>query len=350
MTSTVHDFLHADSGTLPHLPDESVHLVVTSPPYPMIAMWDEQFADRSPEAGDALAAEDGDAAFEAMHCELDRTWEECARLLVPGGIIAVNVGDAVRTLGGTFRLYSNHSRIINFLTSLGLQPLPLVIWNKPTNAPNKFMGSGMLPGGAYVTLEHEYILIARKGGPRRPRNEAGRERRRRSALFWEERNVWFSDIWRLGSARQTLLDPADRSRSGAFPLELPYRLIAMYSWQEDRVLDPFAGTGTTALAAMALGRASLSVELSDDLLSRAVTRALDPAVGEVLRKRNQRRLEDHRTFLTTRDAPKHRNRHYGFPVITAQETDLQLPLLAGVTGADHLQMTRLQAAYEDVAD
>ena len=143
------------------LGDSSVDLVVTSPPYPMIEMWDEIMSNQNPYIKEALEDHRPELAFELMHKELDVVWKECYRVVKDGGFICINIGDATRTIDGEFRLYNNHSRITQYCTSLGLTNLPNIIWRKQTNAPNKFMGSGMLPCGAYITLEHEYILIFR---------------------------------------------------------------------------------------------------------------------------------------------------------------------------------------------
>ena len=124
------------------------------------------------------------------------------------------------------------------------------------------MGSGMLPAGAYVTLEHEFILILRKGNKRNFVTEADKKRRKQSAFFWEERNLWFSDVWEdLKGTKQNNIAKEIRERSGAFPFELPYRIINMFSVKEDAILDPFLGTGTTMAAAMATGRNSIGVEI-----------------------------------------------------------------------------------------
>ena len=152
-----------DATDLGFLNEKSVDLVVTSPPYPMIEMWDDVFQRQRPAAEGALAAGDGPHAFEMMHELLDAAWVEVYRVLRPGGVACINIGDATRTIDGDFRLYSNHSRILSSLLGMGFVALPDILWRKPTNAPNKFLGSGMLPGGAYVTYEHEYILIVRKG-------------------------------------------------------------------------------------------------------------------------------------------------------------------------------------------
>lgn len=302
-------------------------LVVTSPPYPMIAMWDELF-EHSPEAD-----RPGMEVFEAMHAELDRVWAALAEALIPGGIACINIGDALRTWGDEFGLYPNASRITMRFCSLGFTPLPRIIWRKSTNAPNKFMGSGMLPGGAYVTLEHEHILIFRKGGKRRFQDEESKVLRRRSAYFWEERNRWFSDLWDLAGERQLLKRDASRERSAAFPLELAYRLISMYSLQGDLVVDPYLGTGTAALAAAAAGRSFLGCELDHELAASALDLVADRA-ADTSASIARERLKAHRRFVeeytARKAAPKYVNSFYDLPVITAQERELILPLAAGV--------------------
>ena len=311
--------------------DGSVALVVTSPPYPMIELWDEQFTVADPLIAQALSAEDGNRAFESMHARLDAVWRECHRVLQPGGLACINIGDATRKMGGEFRLFSNHSRILQALTKLGFSVLPDILWRKPTNAPNKFLGSGMLPAGAYVTYEHEYILIVRKGGPRRF-SPADKARRRRSAFFWEERNQWFSDLWLdLVGARQILGQPGfdetdTRARSAAYPFELAYRLIQMYSLIGDTVLDPFLGTGTTTSAAIASGRSSIGFEIERSL-GQPIRNTIETA-APLGRTYAQRRLEAHLEFVQARAEAgrpcRHVNRHYGFAVVTSQETDLAL--------------------------
>ncbi len=305
----------------------------------MIAMWDEVFSAQDPAIGVALAAGDGDGAFARMHGVLDAAWVECVRVMRPGGILCVNVGDAVRTIGESFRRYPNHARISQTLDDLGLQALPLILWRKSTNAPTKFMGSGMLPVGAYVTLEHEYVLVFRRGGLRRFTSEE-RVARRRSAFFWEERNHWFSDVWELQGTRQNRdVSPAtalivadsaaaaDRDRTGAFPLELAYRLICMFSIAGDTVLDPFAGTGTTTLAAIAAGRHSVGVEREAQLVAEAAERAI--ASRDLLNRRVRNRLTGHVAFLRAREeagkpAPRYHNDPHDAPVVTRQETELEL--------------------------
>jgi site-specific DNA-methyltransferase (cytosine-N4-specific) len=165
-----------------------INLVVTSPPYPMIEMWDELFTTLNPVIGDCLSENESMKTCDLMHEELNKVWSEIDRGLVNGGIVCINIGDATRKIGDSFQLYSNHSKIIQYFEKLGYQVLPPIIWRKQSNKPNKFMGSGMLPPNAYVTLEHEYILIFRKKGNRSFSN-LERDNRQGSAYFWEERNL-----------------------------------------------------------------------------------------------------------------------------------------------------------------
>lgn len=327
-----------------------VDLVVTSPPYPMISMWDEIFAAQDPAIARELARDTHKAsatAFEAMHGILDQVWTALAQRVKSGGLVCINIGDAVRTTGGHFTLWPNHARIITAMTGLGFSPLPGILWRKPTNAPNKFMGSGMLPAGAYVTLEHEHILIFRKGDKREFRTAEQKARRRISSFFWEERNLWFSDVWmELRGTRQALADKEIRNRSGAFPLELAQRLILMFSLAGDLVLDPFLGTGTTTLAAMMTGRQSLGIERDESL--GPVIRKRGNLAPDLGREMTAARLAAHGEFLRRREAdgkpaPGHRSHHYGFPVVTRQEVDMLLPVIEAVSEPEPWTFT---AVYE----
>jgi DNA modification methylase len=326
--------IHTESSThLEECNDESVHLVVTSPPYPMIEMWDETFSQQDPTIGKALDQELGPEAFEFMHKLLDSVWEESFRVLVPGGILCVNIGDAVRKLGGHFRLFTNHSRIIQGAIEAGFMSLPGILWRKTTNAPNKFMGSGTLPAGAYITLEHEHILVFRKAGNRDFATVQEKLNRRRSAYFWEERNQWFSDMWEMGGARQTwsLRGPDDtdpwkavRGRSAAYPFEIPYRLISMFTVYGDTVVDPFWGAGTTTMAAVALGRNSMGWEIHPEIAEYGMNRILDSINS--LQDVPLKRLSAHQQFIKNRlgggKTFKHYNQMIQMPVITGQESEL----------------------------
>ncbi|MCY3412028.1 MAG: site-specific DNA-methyltransferase [Candidatus Heimdallarchaeota archaeon] len=329
---TSHKIVIGDSKQM-DLDSSSVDLVVTSPPYPMIEMWDELFSKMNPRIDKELKAGNGYKAFDLMIVELEQIWLEVDRVLKPGGFVCINIGDATRNINKEFRLYSNHSAIIRFFQQLNYDVLPSIIWRKQTNKPNKFMGSGMYPNGAYVTLEHEFILIFRKL-PRRKLTDLDKDIRRRSAIFWEERNLWYSDIWfDLKGTGQLLRSKNTRSRSAAYPLEIPYRLISMYSAQGDTVLDPFLGTGTTTKAAMLLGRNSIGVEI-DETLEHS-SDGIHANFGEIQVESDNlvaSRLEEHRVFMDARvngdgKESKHFHPIYNFQVVTAQETDIYLPII-----------------------
>jgi DNA modification methylase len=324
-TTTRHQFFLEDASIMSAVDDQSVQLVVTSPPYPMIEIWDAHFSASNATISDALARSDADLAFELMHQELDGIWCELHRVMAPGGIACINIGDATRTIQGHFRLYPNHARVVEKMHSIGFTQLPAILWRKTTNAPNKFMGSGMMPPGAYVTLEHEYILIFRKGAKREFLTDAQKSIRRESAYFWEERNEWFSDVWTgLPGAMQNLHLSEARKRSAAFPLVLPYRLINMFSIKGDTVLDPFLGSGTTMIAAMCSGRNTIGYEIDIDLKPVLLERVA--GVPDTAQELIDERLAAHHRFTRERTASKgdlkYINHPYGFPVMTRQEQEL----------------------------
>ena len=244
-----------DSRHMGELADESVHLVVTSPPYPMVAIWDDFFAESKA------------STYDEMHDYLSLVWREVVRALVPGGIACINIGDATRSREGVFHLYPNHSRVIENFERLGLQSLPYVLWKKPTTKPQykgkgAFLGSGFLPPNAYVTLDMEFILIFRKGGLRSfaPKDPD----RYKSKFTKKERDQWFSQVWSITGARQNI-EGLDR-RIAAFPEEIPRRLIRMFSIVGDLVVDPFLGSGTSLKASMDLGRKFVGYECLDSLV------------------------------------------------------------------------------------
>lgn len=333
---TTHRVVTGDSRSLSRVADDSVQLVVTSPPYPMVEMWDELFSELDPEVAERLDAGDGRVAFDRMHEELEKVWRELGRVLVDGGIACINVGDATRKVDGSFRVFQNHSRIINAFEALGFEPLPEVLWRKPTNSGTKFMGSGMLPPNAYVTLEHEYVLVFRNGKGSRT-FEPGSERRYNSAYFWEERNRWFSDVWTdITGELQELARSGSRERSAAYPFEIPYRLINMYSVYGDTVLDPFWGTGTTSLAAMVAGRNSVGYELDEEFVKLFKKRV--ERVPEHSRSVVKRRIDAHKEFVEKRLSEgkkfEYQADNYEFPVTTKQEKPIQLYSVSDVRETD----------------
>ena len=385
LDKTIHHILNADSRKLP-ISESSIDLVVTSPPYPMIEMWDELFKslDESDKIAELLEDGDGDGAFNEMHTILKDVWKELYRVTRSGGIVCINMGRAKRSIGGSFKTYDNVSRVVENLKEVGFDQLPGVKWKKPSNNPNSFMGSSPLPVNGYVTDDHEGILIFRKS-PMRSFDGDEKERRGQSCIFFNERNKWFSDYWEIDGVRQSFTtiseseehsvdesqfdfsaprfnsdgsgnvklgvyendeeDPG-RLRTAAYPLEVPYRLISMYSIYGDRILDPFAGTGTTTIAAMALGRDSISVDVDRGCLNVIKNRIYDTNDVEVsptnkstatnienfVEDKINQRFGSHRKLVATKDKNKlYESKNHPFNVVTKMERELKFYNLKNIS-------------------
>lgn len=329
---TNHRILNIDSSNMVQINDKSVDLIITSPPYPMIEMWDMIFSQQNPSIIDNLKNGDGISAFIKMHEILNTIWEECDRVLKDNGFICINIGDATRTIRENFQLYSNHTRIIEFFFKKGYCVLPDIHWRKQSNSPNKFMGSGMYPAGAYVTYEHEYILIFRKG-EKRIFKGSKKELRQKSAFFWEERNIWFSDLWEIKGVPQVINSPRfTRNRNASFPFEIPYRLVNMYSVEGDTVLDPFSGLGTTNIACMLSNRNSIGIDIDSEIVKLALDNmnlSIDAANGFI-----HNRIKNHFAFINSLPYEKrikcYRNENLDFLVKTKQETAIEINQLSGI--------------------
>ncbi len=277
---TNHKVILGNSQQMPEVQDASVHLMVTSPPYPMIAMWDEVFCRADSKIAALWQKIDGDGSvarqiYDAMHNYLAKVWAETYRVLVDGGIAAINIGDATRSVGGKFQLFPNHSRIIEICEKIGYTTLPYVLWKKPTTKPKykgkgAFLGSGFLPPNAYVTLDCEFILLFRKGNLRKfpPHDKLRYE----SQFTKAQRDLWFSQIWALKGIRQTITEM--ERRTAAYPDEIAERLIKMFSVKGDVVLDPFLGSATTTKVAMQTERSSVGYEVNSNL-QPVITRKLE---------------------------------------------------------------------------
>lgn len=211
------------SVNMEEVPDNSVQLVVTSPPYPMIKKWDE------------LYYKQGGGTFFFAHDLLKRVWAECKRVLIDGGMLCINIGDATRTIDGCFICFPNYAKIMEHCLNVGFTPLVPILWKKIPNKPNKFMGSGMLPVNAYVTQECEYIAILRNGNTRKF-SPTEKKRREESRFTMNQRNSWFSQIWEVPGKRGA-------KSTSQWPEKIPRRLIRMFSIKGDTVLDPFCGFG-----------------------------------------------------------------------------------------------------------
>ena len=244
---TRHLIYIADSRRMPELADESVQLVVTSPPYWSLKDYGhpEQIG-HGQEYGDYL-----DALREVLG--------ECHRALCPGCRMAVNVGDQYLRASehGRYQVLPLGADLTALGCGLGFDFMGSIIWRKlSTTRPSgggKWMGSTYTPRDGQITYEHEYILVFRKPG-QAPRPEE--EVREKSRLTKEQRTQWFRGVWAdLPPERQ-------RGHEAMFPVELPRRLIKMYSFWGETVLDPFLGSGTTCLAAALEGRNCVGYEIN----------------------------------------------------------------------------------------
>lgn len=347
---TNHTIYNKDARDLSAIEDNSVELVITSPPYPMIEQWDDLFITLDGRIEQRLDDGDRDTAWDLMHSSLEPVWHQLQRVVTDGGIVCINIGDATRTIDGDFQRYPNHGRITKTMRNLGFQPLPTILWRKPTNKATKFMGSGMRPPNAYTTLEHEHILVFRNGSLREdfPKNA-----RDESAYFREERNKWFSDLWTgIVGERQEIATGTDdgelRQRTGAYPFEIPYRLINMFSVYGDTVLDPFWGTGTTTTAAMLTGRNSIGYELEDTLIKDFQNR-LDDIENEsetLLGNRISRHREHAQTEQENGTDYTYRAEKYGFPVRTGQEQGITFYEISDLADLD-TDPTSVDVSYSE---
>ena len=324
----------------------SIDLVVTSPPYPMIDIWDNDLIDKT-----------NINSLNAFPYKLARNLCEeliyffitnnFKRSLKPGAIICINIGDATRSINKNFALYPNHSFIINNMIENGYTLLPTIIWKKPTNSPNKFMGSGMLPCCAYNTLGHEYVLVFRYGG-KRNFNKKESVIRKKSAYFWEERNKWFTDIWEdIYGANQKLKDDnIGRTVSARYPIMLPQRLIKMFTIKGDTVLDPFLGTGTTTHAAIVEGRNSIGIEINKEFKKYIMDiNIISDKLSAYSYSYNRKRIIKHLKFIKDSEKEfKYINEFYNFPVLTKQETDIRLEYAHSIKSIGNI----IKANYKDI--
>lgn len=322
---TNHLFYNTDARDLDRMNDDAVDLIVTSPPYPMVEMWDSVFEDMNEEIGEAIENEEERKAFNLMHDELDKVWDEVDRVTSEDSIVAINIGDATRKVN-SYQLYPNHSRIHSKFLEMGYEPLPLIIWRKLGNKGNKYFGSVNLPPNSYVTQEHEYILLFRKNGVL-DYTEEEKKVRYNSSYFYDERNQWFSDFWELNGSYQDI-DADARDRSAEFPIEIPYRLINMFSIQGDTVLDPFAGTGTTSVASAMSARNSICVDIENEFLEIGIKRFED--LKEKTEEKNENRIQKHLEYVEQSKKTMNYETDYNFGAVTKQAKEIQIPYVENV--------------------
>jgi len=249
-----------DARDLSFIEDGSVHLIVTSPPYFNLKRYNEI-------EGQLGHIDD----YERFLEELRTVWAQCFRVLVPGGRLVCVVGDVCRSRRqyGKHSVIPLHADICVICRKLGFDNLNPIIWHKISNASyevdngSKFLGKPFEPN-AIIKNDIEFILMQRKpGGYRRPSDR----QRAESKLTKEEYNEWFQQIWRLQGA-------STKEHPAPFPLELAYRLVRMFSFAGDFVLDPFCGTATTLLAAMQCSRNGLGVEIDPAYFALAADRLI----------------------------------------------------------------------------
>jgi site-specific DNA-methyltransferase (adenine-specific) len=257
---TSHQLHCGDARRLDWIADESIHLIVTSPPYWTLKKYNER-------VGQLGAVAD----YEEFMDELDKVWRHCFRVLVPGGRLVCVVGDvclARRRNQGRHLVMPLHADIAVRTRRIGLDYLTPILWHKIANASyevengSSFLGKPYEPN-AIVKNDIEYLLMLRKpGGYRQPTDS----QRQRSKLTKDEHARWFRSFWTDVAGESTRDHPAP------FPVELAYRLVRMFSFVEDTVLDPFAGTFTTTVAAMKCGRHSIGNELDPEYFRLGVAR------------------------------------------------------------------------------
>lgn len=257
-----HDLYQGDARDLSMIDDESIELVVTSPPYFNIKDY-----ENSTGGEDQLGDYDD---YEGFNAEIDKVWRQCYDKLVPGGRMCVVVGDVLRSRSehGRHRVLPLHATIQEHCTDIGFDNLAPIIWYKIGNASlesggnARFLGKPYEPG-AVIKNDIEYILLFRKpGGYRSP----SVEERVLSAIEADDHQKMFRQLWDdINGAPQT-------DHPAPYPAELAERLIRMFSFVQDTVLDPFAGTGSTGVAASRVGRNSISIELEQEYVSVAEER------------------------------------------------------------------------------
>lgn len=247
---TKHLIINGDSRQMSELHDQSVHLIVTSPPY-----W--QLKDYG--ADQQIGFHDD---YETYINHLNLTWQECFRVLHNGCRLCINIGDqfARSTYYGRYKIIPIHTEIIKFCEMIGFDFMGQIIWQKATTMNTSggasIMGSFPYPRNGIVKLDFEYILLFKKQGDA---PKPTKEQKDHSALTNEEWNTFFNGHWYFPGAKQD-------KHLAMFPEELPHRLIKMFSFHGETVLDPFMGSGTTALAARNLNRNSIGYEIHSDFI------------------------------------------------------------------------------------
>lgn len=243
-----HKIIFGDSREMVELENESVHFIVTSPPY-----WSIKDYDHEGQIGFGQS-------YEEYLSDLKMVISECHRVLCRGCRMALNIGDqylrAAAEGKGRYRVQPIPADLIKMAQEIDFDFMGNIIWKKisttKTTGGGQWMGSIYYPKDGHITYEHEYIIILRKKGkwpkPTKEQNE-------KSKLTKEQRSSWFRGMWEIFPERQ-------KAHVAMFPIEVPQRLIKMYSFHDETVLDPFLGSGTTVKAAHIEGRNSVGYEIN----------------------------------------------------------------------------------------
>ncbi|MEJ2637565.1 MAG: DNA methyltransferase [Calditrichia bacterium] len=250
---TNHKIINGDSRKMNLVPDKSVHLVITSPPY-----W--QLKDYGTENQIGYHED-----YETYINNLNLVWKESYRVLENGCRLCVNIGDqfARAVYYGRYKVIPIRTEIIKFCESIGFDYMGAIIWQKQTTTNTtggaSLMGSFPTPRNGIISIDYEFILIFKKlGTPPR----VNKEIKEQSKLTTEEWKEYFSGHWNFSGVRQN-------GHLAMFPEELPRRLIKMFAFKGETVLDPFMGSGTTSLAARDLERNSIGYEINPDFIKIA---------------------------------------------------------------------------------
>jgi len=247
---TKHKIIIGDSRWMKEVPNESVHLIITSPPY-----WQLKDYGNDKQIG-------FNDTYEEYINNLNLVWNECSRILHKGCRLCINIGDqfARSVYYGRYKVIPIRTEIIKFLENAGFDYMGSIIWQKITTCNTtggaSVMGSYPYPRNGIIKLDYEFILIFKKYGES---PKVSNEIKEQSKLTQEEWNQYFTGHWNFSGERQD-------KHLAMFPEELPIRLIKMFSFVGDTVLDPFLGSGTTSLAAKKLNRNSIGYEVNEDFL------------------------------------------------------------------------------------
>jgi site-specific DNA-methyltransferase (adenine-specific) len=241
---------------------ESVHLIVTSPPYADIKDYGHK---------DQIGF---GQTYQEYILSLNEVWKQCFKSLIPSGRLCINVGDQFikTTKEKDYHVIPIHASIMTEVCYLGYDYLGQIIWKKETNINNSgggsVMGSYPYPPNGIVKINYEYIMLFKKPGKRVP---IAPEIKEASAMTKEEWNLWLNGHWNVIGARQ-------KAETAPYPMEIPTRLIRLFSFKNDVILDPFLGSGTTTLASIQNDRNSIGFELNKAVAEEALKRVDQPDI------------------------------------------------------------------------